>query len=185
MFTEREKFIASILRITDFLTLLLVFPVAYFVDEIVRITANLSVKAYAIGPTVEGFVLFTSKYWTIFVGFPFIWIGLFYLNGIYRSYRTRSFRKLIWLVFMSGFWATIASGSYLFLLRIEMASRLFFIVFSCCALYMIILEKRIVLKILDTIHKKGYNQENLLIVGTGKRAKEFIGALKQNSSSGL
>ncbi|MFQ5486467.1 MAG: sugar transferase, partial [Desulfobacterales bacterium] len=37
----------------------------------------------------------------------------------------------------------------------------------------------------DFIHKQGYNQINLLIVGTGKRAQEFIKVVKTHSRWGL
>ncbi len=169
----------------DIFILLIAFPLAYFLDEFIRIAAELNVKAYALGPTFGGFLHFASKYWAMFLGFPIIWVALFSLNGIYRGFRTRSFRKLAWLVFVSGFWATIASGSYLFLLKMELASRLFFLVFASCAFTLIMIEKRIVLSVLDTIHQKGYNQENLLIVGTGKRAREFIRAVNLHSNWGL
>jgi len=169
----------------DLLMLLIAFPLAYFLDEYIRIAAALNVKAYALGPTIKGFLFFASKYWAMFLGFPVIWVSLFSLNGIYRGFRIRSFRKLAWLVFVSGFWATLASGSYLFLLKMELASRLFFAVYAFCGISLIMLEKKAVLAILDIIHQKGYNQENLLIVGTGKRARDFIRAVKMHSNWGL
>jgi hypothetical protein len=185
MFSEKEKFISTVMRLLDFLALVVAFPVAYFFDEFVRITANLTVKAYAIGPTIEGFVYFSSKYWTLLIGYPVIWVSIFYLNGVYKNFRTRQFKKFAWLIITSGFWAILASGSYLFLLRLELASRLFFLVYAWCALVLVITEKYFILKFLYLVHKRGYNQENLLIVGTGKRARDFIKAVKEHRNWGL
>jgi exopolysaccharide biosynthesis polyprenyl glycosylphosphotransferase len=185
MFSEKEKFISTVMRLLDFLALVVAFPVAYFFDEFVRITANLTVKAYAIGPTIEGFVYFSSKYWTLLIGYPVIWVSIFYLNGVYKNFRTRQFKKFAWLIITSGFWAILASGSYLFLLRLELASRLFFLVYAWCALVLVITEKYFILKFLYFVHKRGYNRENLLIVGTGKRARDFIKAVKEHRNWGL
>ncbi len=185
MVSERERFLGNIMKGVDFLFLLAAFPIAYFLDEFIRNIAQLSIKAYAIGSTFSGFMFFAQKYWLMFLGFPIIWIGMFSLNGVYREFRTRTLRRLLWLIFTSAIWASIASGSYVFLLKIEMASRLFFVVFAFVSYILIIMEKRLLLIVLDSIHKRGYNQENLLIVGTGKRACEFIRAVKNHSNWGL
>ncbi len=185
MISEKERFVANIMKGLDFVVLLLAFPTAYFLDEYIRHIAELNVKAYATGPTFGGAAFFMSNYWQMLFGFPIIWIVLFSLNGIYRDYRTQAFKKQAWLMFVSGVWATIASGSFIFLLKLEMASRLFFIVFAFTAYFLLCLEKWAVRYFLDHMHSKGYNQENLLIVGTGKRARDFIRALKHHSNWGL
>jgi exopolysaccharide biosynthesis polyprenyl glycosylphosphotransferase len=47
------------------------------------------------------------------------------------------------------------------------------------------IEKKLFLVFLDFIHLRGYNQINLLIVGTGNRAREFIKAVKNHANWGL
>ncbi|MBN1997962.1 sugar transferase [candidate division KSB1 bacterium] len=185
MISEKERFVANIMKGMDFVILLLAFPAAYFLDEYIRHIAELNVKAYATGPTFGGAAFFMSNYWQMLFGFPIIWIVLFSLNGIYRDYRIQPFKKQAWLMLVSGVWATIASGSFIFLLKLEMASRLFSIVFAFTAYLLLCGEKWAVRYFLDHMHSKGYNQENLLIVGTGKRARDFIHALKNHSNWGL
>lgn len=169
----------------DWATGLVAFPCAYYIDEIIRTVASLNVKAYAIGPTIGGFVYFASNYWPMLIGFPLIWIMMMSVNGIYIGYRTLSFHKMAWLLFVSSVWAAVASGSLIFLMKLELASRLFFSVYTITAFLLLLLQKRIVLILLDLIHSKGYNQENLLIVGTGARAREFIQAVRMHSNWGL
>ena len=185
MVSEKARFLANVIKTTDFIFLLLAFPVAYFIDEFIRIIADLGEKAYAESPTLEGFFFFAAKYWLLLIGFPLIWSGLFSLNGLYRDFHTRSFRKVAWQIFTSGIWATVVSGSYVFLLKLELTSRLFFIVYSATAFALVIIERKLVLLILEKAHARGYNQENLLIVGTGPRARQFIRNVKLNSRWGL
>jgi len=185
MFSEKEKFLAAIVRLADFVLLAFSFFIAYFLDEFIRTIARLGEKAYAESPTFSGFIFFAAKYWLLFLGFPLIWMGIFYINGIYRDFSTRSFRKLAWLVFTSGIWATVVSGSYVFLLKLELTSRLFFLVYAFTAFTLLLIQRKLLFLLLAQIHARGYNQENLLIVGTGKRAREFIRTIKMNSNWGL
>jgi exopolysaccharide biosynthesis polyprenyl glycosylphosphotransferase len=50
---------------------------------------------------------------------------------------------------------------------------------------LLMLERQLVNLLLDYIHELGYNQVNLLIVGTGRRAKEFIHVVKSHANWGL
>jgi FlaA1/EpsC-like NDP-sugar epimerase len=185
MLSDRERFLGKIMKGFDFIALALAFPVAYFFDEFIRAMTSLSVKAYAIGPTLSGFIYFASKYWMMFIGFPIIWISVLSVNNVYRGFRLRSFRKQAWIIFVSSIWASIACGSFIFLFKFELASRLFFSVYTITAYLMLLLEKRVLLYMLNVVHSKGYNQENLLIVGTGKRAREFIRAVTLHKDWGL
>lgn len=185
MLSERERFLVKIMKGLDLFVFFLSFPAAYFIDELIRSFASMGVKAYALGPTVSGLLYFASQYWQMFLGFPFIWMAVLSLHGVYQQYRTRSFRKLVWLIFVSSIWASVASGSLIFLLKLELASRLFFSVYFFTAFGMLVLEKKWLFSLLDSIHARGYNQENLLIVGTGRRAREFIRAIHLHSSWGL
>ncbi|MBN2357611.1 sugar transferase [candidate division KSB1 bacterium] len=169
----------------DFITLLVAFPLAYFGDEYIRVVADLNVKAYAVSPTISGFFYFASKYWQMILGFPVIWLSIFSLNNVYSGYRTSSFKKFTWVVFVSSGWSTLASGSLIFLLKLELTSRLYFSVYTLFAFVLLLSEKKMLLFVLDFVHKRGYNRENLLIVGTGKRARDFIRAIRLHSNWGL
>ncbi len=185
MLSDKEKFMQNILKFIDVVVLYSAFPIAYFVDEFIRFITFWNVKAYATSPNVHGLVHFFSNYWIMFVAFPLIWWALYNLNKIYNDYRTREFKNLVWNIFITSVWASFVCGSLVFFFKFDMASRLFFLVYSGTAFTMVILEKAILLFILDRIHAKGYNQENLLIVGTGNRAREFIRTVKAHSNWGL
>ncbi|MDZ7369670.1 MAG: sugar transferase [candidate division KSB1 bacterium] len=185
MLTDKERFIKTLLKSVDLFILYAAFPVAYFVDEFIRAVAFLQVKAYAGSATLSGFIYFASNYWLMFVGFPLIWWALYNLNGIYQDYRTRPFRRLVYLITVTSVWASFVCGSLIFFFKVDMASRLFFLVYAFSAWSLILIEKYLLLALLSRIHSKGYHQENLLIVGTGKRAQEFIRQVKNHAQWGL
>ncbi|MBN1560740.1 sugar transferase [candidate division KSB1 bacterium] len=185
MLADKEKFIQNVFKFVDLLILYSAFPLAYYIDEFIRHITFWNVKAYATSINVSGLLYFTSKYWVMFIGFPLIWWGLYNLNKIYQDYRTRSFKNLAWILFITSVWASFVCGSFIFFFKFDMASRLFFLVYSGTAYTLIIMEKAIILFILERMHARGYNQENLLIVGTGNRAREFIRNVKSHSNWGL
>ena len=128
MLNDKDNFLAGLMKALDLAMLFFAFFAAYFVDEIVRDIFTINVKAYAIDLTFQGVVYFTQNYWLMFIGFPLIWAFIFNFNGIYRDYRLRTFRKLLGMLVISSIWATLVAGSFVFLLKIQMASRLFFLV---------------------------------------------------------
>ena len=185
MFGDKEKFTTNVLKTLDLIVLYLAFPAAYYVDEFIRYITFWSVKAYATSTSLSGLIYFTSKYWLMFVFFPLVWWGLYHVNRIYQDYRTRSFKHLAWSLFVTSIWASFVCGSAVFFFKFDMASRLFFLIYSATAYVLIIFERAIIFFFLDRVHAKGYHQENLLIVGTGERAREFIRMVKKHSSWGL
>lgn len=185
MLSDKEKFIQNVLKFVDLIVLYMAFPLAYYIDEFIRHITFWNVKAYATSASVSGLIYFASKYWIMFVAFPLIWWGLYNLNRVYHEYRTRAFKKLVWIIFITSIWSSFVCGSLVFFFKFELASRLFFLIYSGTAFSLIILEKAIMLFVLDRIHSKGYNQENLLIVGTGNRAREFIRNVKAHANWGL
>ncbi|MCK5739196.1 hypothetical protein KAH55_08445, partial [bacterium] len=130
MLADKEKFIQNILKFIDLIVLFSAFPAAYYVDEIIRYITFWNVKAYANSTTVSGLLFFTSKYWLMFIGFPLIWWGLYQLSKIYAEYRTLSFKKLAWIIFITSIWASFVCSSFVFFFKFDMASRLFFLVYS-------------------------------------------------------
>jgi exopolysaccharide biosynthesis polyprenyl glycosylphosphotransferase len=185
MVSEREAFIRYIMKGIDLLMILLAFPIAYFLDEFIRLFVNVGEKAYALEPTLAGFLFFAHKNLPMIIGFPLIWLALLGLHGIYRDFRTKSFVGFAGTIFAAAVWATITSAGMIFVLKMVLTSRLFFITFSATAYALLVLEKRILIWILYTIHERGYHQVNLLIVGTGKRAQEFIRVVKSHKDWGL
>lgn len=185
MLTDKDNFMASLMKALDLFMLFFSFFAAYFVDELIRDIFTINVKAYAIDLTFQGVIYFTQNYWMMFIGFPLIWLFIFNLNGIYRDFRLRTYSKLVRMLIISSIWATLVSGSFVFLLKIQMASRLFFVVYSATAFICVVLERGILFLIIEHLYTSNSYQENLLIVGTNERALEFIRHVQKHSGWGL
>lgn len=185
MVSEKELFWRNLWKIFDLAVLLLAFISAYFMDEMARQILGFREKAYAIAPDWEGFLYFYRNNFWMIVLFPPIWLVLMGLQGLYHNHRTKSFNKVILTLMHVGFWATVTSASLAFLLQMNLTSRLYMATYSFNAILLLIIEKKMIYLVLDFLNQKGFSQVNILIVGTGKRAQEFIRLIKKHSHWGF
>jgi exopolysaccharide biosynthesis polyprenyl glycosylphosphotransferase len=185
MVAEKEIFLRSVARFIDFLTIIFSFVIAYFLDEYIRQIIQLTDKAYGGTLTFVGLIDFSQKnLWMLFI-FPLMWLILLTMLGLYEDFRTKTFGNLAITIVKSSLLAGITAGSVVFILQAGLTSRLFIAVFTITTAVILLGEKKLFLVFLDFIHLRGYNQINLLIVGTGKRAQEFIKAVKNHANWGL
>ncbi|MBN1352400.1 sugar transferase [candidate division KSB1 bacterium] len=185
MVKEKETFIRHIIRIIDAFVVVLSFVITYFLSDVIRNTFHLARMAYAIEPTWDGFLYFSDKNITLVIAILPVWIGLLSAFGMYTDFRTRAYRQTVGIIIKAGFLSLIALGAIIFIQKLQLTSRLFIGSFVATTAILLVIEKRLLTAALDHIHKSGYNQINLLIVGTGQRAREFIKAVKEHSNWGL
>lgn len=115
-----------------------------------------------------------SEYlFVLFIIVP-LWCFMLYFNGMYRSMRTKTFLEILWIIMKSAVFTFLAFGTVVFLLRLELISRLLFIIFVMVSLAFILGEKIVIFSYLHHIRKRGLNFRRLLVVGTGRRASSFI-----------
>jgi len=88
--------------------------------------------------------------------------------------------EIIWIVVKSAFFATIAFGTVVFIFKLEFVSRAFFAIFLIVAFSIILCEKTAIFVIMHYVRKQGYNYRTMLIVGTGRRAANFIIKVKKH-----
>ena len=114
-----------------------------------------------------------------------LWCFMLHQNGIYRSWRTRKAWHIIWIVFKASIMAFLFLGALFFLFRLAFVSRIFFITFALLGFLFLEGEKIIVFLIMHKMRKRGYNYRLLLMVGTGRRAAEFIKRINNHPEWGL
>lgn len=122
--------------------------------------------------------------WLIYVILP-LWTFLFYYFGLYESQRTKPFWKEVWKIAKVSFWGTLVLMAGVFAVKAEHISRLFILFFGQLSFAFIVLERRILRYLARYIRKKGYNYRNIMIVGTGRRAREMADVILQNKQWGL
>jgi exopolysaccharide biosynthesis polyprenyl glycosylphosphotransferase len=123
-------------------------------------------------------------WWLIYIIFP-IWSFLFYYFDLYRSQRTKSFRTEVWKLAKISFWGTLLLMAIVFAFKAEFISRLFIIFFGGTSFSFLFFERLILRKALRYFRKKGYNFRNIVIVGTGRRARDLAEVIYQNKQWGL
>lgn len=185
MVKEKEAFQRNLIRFCDALLVIFSFIVSYFLSDIVRDALRLGRMAYAIEPSWDGVIIFSSKNFTWVVLILPVWIGLLGKFGIYNDFRTRSLKTTLVIIIKVGVVSFFALSSIIFIQKQQLTSRFFIGLFTITTVLAMIIGKKFLQSILAFAHKRGYNQINLLIVGTGRRAREFIKAIKDNSSWGL
>ena len=185
MVEEKEAFIANILKTVDAIVIAISFLASYFIDDLIRSVTNFQDMAYAIEPTFRGFLFFAEKNAIFTLSVIPTWLILMSAFSAYRDFRTRKFFKELSIIIRSAFFSILVFGSIFFLTQMKYTSRLYIGVFTVTTVLMLIIEKQFLFALLDAMHERGFNQINLLVVGTGKRARRFIRVVKNHSNWGL
>lgn len=114
-----------------------------------------------------------------------IWSLSLYTNGMYKSLRTKTILEVIWIIIKSVFFTTLIFGTFVFLFKLEYVSRVFFVMLIIIGTFFILFEKAVVFFAMRFIRKRGYNFRKIIIVGTGKRAVQFIQKIENHPEWGL
>ncbi|OQX95766.1 hypothetical protein B6I21_03730 [candidate division KSB1 bacterium 4572_119] len=185
MVKEKEALIANIMKTIDAVVIILSFIASYFIDYFVREIVDFQYMAYAIAPTLEGFLFFARKNFTLTMAIIPTWLILLNLFKAYKDFRMRPFVMELKIVIKASLLSVLVFGSIFFIMQMKLTSRLYMIVFIITSALLLIIEKRIITVLLNKMHEHGFNQINLLVVGTGRRAQKFIRVLKEHSNWGL
>ena len=103
-----------------------------------------------------------------------LWGITLYANGMFQPIRTRSYLEILWTVVKSGVLTFLFCAAFIFLFKITFMSRSFFLLFAGLSLLFILIEKTVVFLGAHYVRRLRINTRRLLIVGTGKRAVDFI-----------
>jgi exopolysaccharide biosynthesis polyprenyl glycosylphosphotransferase len=122
-----------------------------------------------------------------------IWGSLLTYFGMYKSTGIRQIQEVLIIVVKTIFIGFILFGSYIFIIHMQReVSRLVIGITFLIAGILITLEKITFLYIFKHIYKKGpgfrsilYTLRSILIIGTGKRAQQFIDLINKHPDWGI
>lgn len=143
-----------------------------FVDTCVLVLAYLF--AYLFDRLLSDAAFPLHRYWLALAFAVPYWCLALYANGLYQSLRTRTYLEILWAVFKSGVVTFLLLGTFIFLFKLTFMSRLFFLLFMGFGFILIGLEKTAVFMSSHYVRRQGLSTRRLLVVGTGKRASEFV-----------
>lgn len=143
-----------------------------FVDGIVVALAY--IFAYALSHIAGHNAITRGEHAVLVLLAVLLWTMTLYANDIYGPMRTRSYPEVLWAIVKSAFITILAFGTFLYMLKLTEMSRLFFTLFAALSTAFILLEKTIIFLTAHYFRRRGLNTRRILVVGTGKRAVEFI-----------
>jgi len=122
--------------------------------------------------------------WLLLIILP-VWYGLLSLQGLYESFRTRRFTEIVWIIIKTGFFATLITGTMIFVLKLTYVSRTVIFFFSAISVSFLSLEKAILIQGFKHARLGENSYKHLLLVGTGKRAERFVQMVKEHREWGI
>lgn len=123
-----------------------------------------------------------------FIHLPFyllLWALMLRLVRVYDSFRVKDTFDVFLSLVEASFFCVAFLGSYLYLFRIKTVSPLFMLVVLLTTTALLYIEKYILILFFRYVRSKGYNYRVLLIVGTGKRAVQFIDHIRAHKEWGF
>jgi len=125
------------------------------------------------------------RYFNILPFILFSWWAALASTGLYESFRKKGFFEIVWGIIKSAFFVMIGLSTLNFVLKLDFISRTFILLFFLMSCLFLITERLFIIYFLRYLRRKGYNYRNILIVGTGKRAGNFIKMVHDHSEWGL
>jgi exopolysaccharide biosynthesis polyprenyl glycosylphosphotransferase len=143
-----------------------------FCDACVLVLAY--ILAYLINNFLSPPLIPLLKFWQALAFAVPYWCLALYANGMYQPMRTRTYLEIFWAVIKSAVVTFLLLGTFIFLFKLSFMSRLFFLLFMGLSFLLIWLEKTAIFMSSHYVRRQGLNTRRLLVVGTGKRAVEFV-----------
>ena len=183
MLKERDTVVRRVVLLIDAFVVVLSFFIAYWLRQNIHVFYRLDL--FPERQVVPESSLVLSEYLLVLLISVPLWVFLLHINGMYQSLRTRPFFEVLWIVIKSSFFAMLFLGSIIFLFKLEFVSRVFFGLFSVICFGALLSEKAVLVYMMHYYRKKGRNWRGVLVVGTGKRASDFIGRIKSHPEWGI
>ncbi len=185
MVREKELLLIRLMKFSDAVTIIIAFVLSYFITLGIKNYMDLGPLAFATTLTFYGVFYFLMNHlWLVLIAVP-VWVTLLSMDRVYDEFRTRMFLEIVWKIIRTGIITVIFMGSGIFLLKMKLTSRMYVAFFMVTAMILLSLEKIIWRWVLDYTFRQGYNLVNILIVGTSRRAQEFIQVVNEHANWGL
>lgn len=182
MIKEKEQLLRRLLKLVDIFVVFVSFLLAFLIrDNIHTIYAFDFFPQRQVMDDLVGF----SRYLNMLPVILFIWWMALNSCGLYESFRKKSFFEIVWSIAKSVFFVMVVFGAIAFIFKLAFISRSFIVMSLFITSLLLILERWVVVSFLRFLRKKGYNHKDILLVGTGPRAEDFIKLVQRHDEWGL
>jgi exopolysaccharide biosynthesis polyprenyl glycosylphosphotransferase len=177
MLKEREAVVRASLIFIDGLVVSLAYLLAFILRKHIGLEFS-SPGLPFVSQLAADHNLTLHQYISFLVVAAPLWCWMLYAYGMYHSLRTRTYFGVFGIVFKAAFMTSLGFGAFLFLVKATVVSRAFFFLFAGTSFALILAEKTFLFLAVHYVRRRGRNYRRLLIVGTGRRAAEFVRRIK-------
>ena len=126
----------------------------------------------------------TTYLWMLLIILP-VGTGCLYYFGLYKSQRTSPIWRESRNILMAILLTTILLGTFIFALKVHNVSRLFVGIFGVNAFLLLSMQRLAMRGLAKILRRRGLNTRNVIIVGSGKRARELAKTVVDHKEWGL
>ncbi|MFB0559936.1 MAG: sugar transferase, partial [Candidatus Lokiarchaeia archaeon] len=182
MIKEYEAFLKKMMIFADLSVMVVSFILAYFIRKNIYFFYKLDLFPSRV---VMGTIFPLDKYlWLLLIVIP-VWYGFLSFQGLYESFRTKRLGEIVWIIMKTGLFATLITGTFIFIFKLTYVSRIFIFLLSAISVSLLSLEKAILIQSFKHARLGENNYKHLMVVGTGKRAEKFVQMVKQHPEWGI
>jgi len=182
MLKEQDHMLRRLMMFLDALVVVAAFWMAYFLRAHFHTFYKLDIIS---SEEVIGAPASLQQYMPTLFLWILVWVFMLFLNGAYRSIRTRSLLELVWIVVKAGFLSIPAFGGMAFVFKLHFVSRILVAIFLIISSVFLVLEKWVFISIIHNVLRRGYNLRRFLIAGTNQRAGKFVDMVKKHPEWGF
>ena len=171
MLRDRAEFARNVLYVIDLIVVSVNFFAVYmFIHNYkshhwIDIFPNVEVMQKPADPGE-----YLQAYWLALL----LWMVLLKKRGEYFYLRLQTYTKVFTNYVINGFLFFVFFTSFAFLLKFAFLSRLFIMMYALSCVLLLLANRLIVLSVAHMVRVRGHNAHHILIVGTGRRAQEFL-----------
>lgn len=170
MIRENQKLLNRLNLLTDGVLLILSMMIAHAVRFLIFTGA-------------AGHIEMVYYIQSVFVVTP-LFLLLYSSLGLYDSFRVRPVFREVGLIVRGNLLGTAMLILGFFLLKVVDISRWVLVIFFFVSTLLIVAKRVAIRKMLKHYRKKGYNQKNVLLIGSGTLAGEYLSAVDRNRAFG-
>ncbi|MDD5217216.1 MAG: sugar transferase [Candidatus Omnitrophica bacterium] len=167
MIWEHQTMLRRLLILLDLAIVCLSFLIGYYLRNILTVYSDNLARIYPL-----------QTYINLLLPMLIFWSITLYAIGSYQSFRVKRVWDILWDILKAFFIVAILFGYFAFLFKLHYLSRIFIILSFALTAILLSAERIVILGIVRYVIKKGYDTHQVLIMGTGPRAQEFIGLVQ-------
>jgi exopolysaccharide biosynthesis polyprenyl glycosylphosphotransferase len=172
MLRQRARLVSSLLYFFDLSILILSFYLSFVI------------RNNFLGESYGSLAPLTQQLWLLIFILP-AWSLLFHFSHLYGSQRTHTLLHEIKLFLSTSAVGTFLLGFFVFASKAHATSRLFIITFGFVSFFLLSFSRFFIRELARIIRRRGYNYRSIMVVGTGKRAREIAKNIEKNRHWGL